>query len=73
LSDVGKPLGHQGQLKHDEPSDPGSRLHAKKKTVAASEQNQQDRAAWQGQARQLDAGQLVFSDECGSTIALTPH
>jgi transposase len=45
----------------------------KKKTLAASEQNEQDRAAWREQAKQLDAHQLVFLDECGSNIALTPR
>jgi transposase len=70
---VGKSLGRQGQPKHDEPSDAGSRRHTKKKTLAASEQNQQDRGAWQVQAKQLDAHHLVFIDECGSTIALTPR
>ncbi len=44
-----------------------------KKTLAASEQKQQERAAWRAQASQLDARQLVFIDECGSNIALTPR
>jgi transposase len=44
----------------------------KKKTLRASEQNEADRAAWRKQAQTLDAGKLVFLDECGSTIALTP-
>jgi len=70
---VGKPLGCQGQSKHNEPGDAGSRVHEKKKKLAARGQNQQDRAAWQVQAEQLDARQLIFIDECGSNIALTPH
>ncbi|GHO61713.1 hypothetical protein KSC_006050 [Ktedonobacter sp. SOSP1-52] len=43
----------------------------KKKTLRASEQNEADRAAWREQAQTLDAGKLVFLDECGSNIALT--
>ena len=43
----------------------------KKKTIRASEQNESDRAAWQEQAKELDASKLVFVDECGSNIALT--
>jgi transposase len=43
----------------------------KKKTLRASEQNEEDRVAWREQAQTLDAGKLVFVDECGSNIALT--
>ena len=43
----------------------------KKKTLQASEQKEEERAAWREQAQALDAGKLVFIDECGSNIALT--
>ena len=43
----------------------------KKKTLQASEQKEEERAAWRDQAQALDAGKLVFIDECGSNIALT--
>jgi len=43
----------------------------KKKTLHASEQKEEDRAAWKEQAQTLDVGKLVFLDECGSNIALT--
>ena len=43
----------------------------KKKTLRASEQKEEDCAAWREQAQTLDAGKLVFVDECGSNIALT--
>jgi transposase len=43
----------------------------KKKTLRASEQKEEDRAAWREQAQTLDAKKLVFLDECGSNIALT--
>jgi transposase len=43
----------------------------KKKTLRASEQKEADRAAWRERAQTLDAGKLIFLDECGSHIALT--
>jgi transposase len=43
----------------------------KKKTLRASEQKEEDRAAWREHAQTLDAEKLVFVDECGSNIALT--
>lgn len=43
----------------------------KKKTLRASEQREEERAAWREHAQTLDANQLVFLDECGSNIALT--
>ncbi len=44
----------------------------KKKTLGASERNEEARAAWRDHLKQLDARQLVVIDECGSNIALTP-
>jgi transposase len=43
----------------------------KKKTLHASEQKEDDRAAWRELAQTLDASKLIFIDECGSNIALT--
>ncbi len=47
-------------------------MDTKKKSLAASERNEQDRAHWRKQGSPLPAKQLVFVDECGSNIALTP-
>jgi transposase len=47
-------------------------LDAKKKTVGATERNEETRAAWRAHVTQLDARKLVVIDECGSNIALTP-
>ena len=44
----------------------------KKKTLRASEQREADRAAWREQAKQLESTDLVFVDETGSHIAMTP-
>jgi transposase len=47
-------------------------LDAQKKTLGASERNEEERAAWRGAVSPLPAQQMVFVDECGSNIALTP-
>jgi len=47
-------------------------LDAKKKTLGASERNEEARAAWREQLEQLDARKLIVIDECGSNISLTP-
>ncbi len=44
----------------------------KKKTLGATERNEEARAAWREQCKQFDARKLVVIDECGSNIALTP-
>jgi transposase len=48
------------------------RLDAKKKTLGASERNEEAREAWREQLKLLDAHKLVVIDECGSNIGLTP-
>lgn len=72
MSDVGKSSWDPGQYQHHEPSDPQGGHHTKKKTLRASEQRQQGRDSWRAQVKLLDAKRLVFLDECGSNIALTP-
>jgi transposase len=47
-------------------------LDAKKKTIRASEQKEADRTAWRNQAADLPSQDLVFVDETGSHIAMTP-
>jgi hypothetical protein len=44
-----------------------------KKTLRASEQDPDARAAWQAHVQTLDASQFVCLDECGSNIARTPR
>jgi transposase len=46
-------------------------LDAQKKTLAASERNEEARSAWREAVAQLDPEQLVFVDESGTNIALT--
>src|SRR5215831_19752658 len=47
-------------------------LDAKKKSLGATERNEEERAAWRENASKLPTEDLVFLDECGSHIALTP-
>jgi len=44
----------------------------KKKTLSATERNEEARSTWRKQCMHLDAKQLVVIDECGSNIGLTP-
>ena len=50
----------------------GSGLDAKKKSIRASEQQEADRIVWRAQAADLPSQDLVFVDETGSHIAMTP-
>lgn len=47
-------------------------MDAKKKTLGASERNEEARAAWREHCKQLDARKLIVIDESGSNIGLTP-
>lgn len=40
--------------------------------MAASERKEEERVSWRQQVSGVEAKQLVFVDECGSNIALTP-
>lgn len=44
----------------------------KKKTLGATERDEEARALWQEQIKHLDATRLLVIDECGSNIGLTP-
>lgn len=50
----------------------GSGVDTKKKTLRASEQNETSRAAWREQMASLLSQDLVFVDETGSHMAMTP-
>src|SRR5260370_37963192 len=69
---MGKHTWHVGGSHDDESCHSARGLDAKKKTVGASERNEEERAAWRAEVSPLPASQLVFVDECGSNIALTP-
>ena len=56
----------------DESCHQATGLVTKKKTVGVSERNEQERASWREQVKELDAKRQVVLDECGANIALTP-
>ncbi|HZI77237.1 MAG TPA: IS630 family transposase [Gemmatimonadales bacterium] len=51
--------------------DPPPGLDTEKKSLAASERNEEARSAWREAIAQRDPGQFVFVDESGTNIALT--
>ena len=61
-----------GQHRDHEPGNQARGLDAQKKTLAASERREEDRASFREQVKPLDAKRLVFVDESGSNVALTP-
>ena len=69
---MGANPGRAGQPLDDESCHQAVRLVTKKKTLGASERNDQERARWREQIKEVDAKRLVVLDECGSNIALTP-
>ncbi len=69
---MGTAAGGSCEHVNHESCDQADRLDAKKKTLGASERNEEARAAWREHLKHLDARKLVVIDECGSNIALTP-
>jgi|SRR5579863_2838706 len=58
----------EGQSSDHESGDQAAGLDAQKKTLAASERREEERASFRDQVKELDASQLVFLDESGSNI-----
>ncbi len=56
----------------DERSAQTSGMDTKKSLWQKVERNEEERASWRKQMSQQEADRLVFLDECGSNIALTP-
>lgn len=56
----------------DESSHGAPGVESKKKSLGASERNEEERATWRTEASQLPSDRFVFVDECGSNLALTP-
>src|SRR5579859_599839 len=72
LPDVGSQPRRQSQSGQYHACQAGPGLDAKKKTLRASEQKEAERAAWRSQAADLLSQDLIFVDETGSHIAMTP-
>ncbi len=60
----------QSKPGHDEPGDEEGGVATQKKTVGASERDEERRQQWRKEAGQLDVNMLVFVDECGSHTGL---
>lgn len=69
---MGRAAGGSCQHVNHESCYQAGRLDAKKKTLGATERNEETRAAWREHLKHLDARKLVVIDECGSNIGLTP-
>ncbi len=65
-------MGAAPQPLGDAPRDQAPGLDAKKKSLSATERDEAARAAWRAAARPLDPAELVFVDESGTHLALTP-
>lgn len=70
---VGARAWPAGQSHDDGACDQANGMDEKKKTMGATERNEEARAAWREQCKHLDASKLVVIDECGSNIGLTPR
>lgn len=46
-------------------------MDTQKKSLAASERNEEERDTWRKHMSQQEADRLIFLDECGSNIVLT--
>lgn len=44
----------------------------KKKSLGATERDEEERIAWRDRVRSIDSKKLLFVDECGTNISLTP-
>lgn len=45
-------------------------MDAQKKSLGASERNEEERSAWRDEVKDIDPKRFVFVDECGTNIAL---
>jgi transposase len=74
LRAVGREDGRQGVDLGHEPGHPReARLDLQKKTLAATERDEQARGAFRERLRSIDSERLVFVDESSTNVALTPR
>ncbi len=69
---MGSLTWHQSESGQYQSGQNGFGLDAKKKTIRASEQKEAERAAWRKRTALLPSQELIFVDETGSHIAMTP-
>ncbi len=64
--------GTKRERLHAAPGALAAGLDAQKKSLRASERNEAARQLWRELMARVDAREVVFVDECGSHLALTP-
>jgi transposase len=69
---VGSRAWGSGEYGQHESGDSTAGLDTQKKSLAARERNQEERAGFREQVKEQEAKALVCVDECGSNLALTP-
>lgn len=69
---LGRNVWATGECRDDGSCHHKLRLDPKKKTLVASERDEEARAAWRVQAGRERHDDWIFIDECGTHIALTP-
>lgn len=72
LQTLGARARREGFYLDDEPGHTQARLDLQEKSVGAAERDEEKRSAWREGVKRLDAQRLVFVDECGTHIGLTP-
>ena len=70
---MGADTGRTGPPGDDEPGDQARGLDPEKKSLAASERREEERASFRQEMKERDANDLVFVAESGSNVALTPR
>lgn len=72
MPDLGRNAWAAGECRDNGSRHHELRLDAKKKTLVASERDEEARAAWRVQAGRERHNEWIFVDECGTHVALTP-
>ncbi len=65
-------MRRRGLRRDDEPGGSQTGVEQKKRSLGASERDEEARASWRERVALLEPERLVFVDECGSNIGLTP-
>lgn len=68
---MGEGAEGQGLRLHDEQGGTQAGLDVQKKSLGASERDEENRGAWRERVKALDPKRLVFVDECSTNIALS--
>jgi integrase/transposase len=73
LRAVGGAAGSAGVGLDDEPGGAQAGLDVQKKSLVASERDEQARGTWRERLKGIDPERLVFVDECSTNVAMVPR